>query len=284
MVSCLPIQRLILLRISTRKAVEVLGRRIAYLEQFIRSHDLVVPRPPEDDEREIQRMFDTLKVNGETVDSCLGAFSNADFTAAYHNQAPPADTLPPEFLLASPGNINLPDWLMDFPMQPHWNFESILGTENSFNIGPSISSSIQNMPQMEATNSSIESRSWQLMESEYLGDIISSREGALKTFGGSEPRYFGATSNLTLLEGYSGPEERKSALDGLDQGQKAILPAELDLDIDPSIVDYLAGLYFEWQNPSFHVVDKDIFEREVREKKTRVIATRYLTDALVNVM
>ncbi|KAJ6023459.1 uncharacterized protein N7446_013821 [Penicillium canescens] len=111
---------------------------------------------------------------------------------------------------------------------------------------------------------------------EGLVDEISDRVGTLKIGPGGKTRFYGPTSTFCLTE--------MPFLDNYEANQpKPIYHSESEEDIPTALEDHLLNLYFSWQDPSFHIVDRDIYE-EAKEKWGNLEETPYYSEALRNAM
>ena len=109
-----------------------------------------------------------------------------------------------------------------------------------------------------------------------LGDLLISDTGEL--------RYYGPTSNLTLTEGGIPREHRPSVT---SRSKEAFARLEQDgIRHDPNVelCDQLIDLYFTWQDPSCHIVDRDIFYKERDLCKDTERESSLYSAALENVM
>lgn len=120
------------------------------------------------------------------------------------------------------------------------------------------------------------------------GDSVVSRladtRGTLHNFDNGDLRYFGATSNISLLDS----EPPFNDLDEVDthysRGKTMIEEAGLDQPIDPQLIEHFINLYFAWQDSSFHVVDKDTFTKQRRKYGQNLNSSRHHAQALTNIM
>jgi hypothetical protein len=111
---------------------------------------------------------------------------------------------------------------------------------------------------------------------EGLVDEISDRVGTLKIGLGGKTRFYGPTSTFSLTE--------MPFLDNYEANQpKPIYHSESEEEIPMALEDHLLNLYFSWQDPSFHVVDRDIYE-EAKENWGNLEETPYYSEALRNAM
>lgn len=123
-------------------------------------------------------------------------------------------------------------------------------------------------------------------EEEDVVNQISDRMGSLHLSEDGELRYYGATSNLTLLDDISLLDNRQGP--GSDRmrerGQERLDSAGLSQSVSPALVQHLSSLYFAWQDPSFHVVDKDMYERQQTRYQSGYDDSTFFSETLVNSM
>ncbi|KAJ5217927.1 uncharacterized protein N7498_000026 [Penicillium cinerascens] len=111
---------------------------------------------------------------------------------------------------------------------------------------------------------------------EGLVDEISDRVGILKIGPGGKTRFYGPTSTFNLREmPVSDSYEADQPSYTYHSGSEEEIPAALE--------DHLLDLYFSWQDPSFHVVDRYIYE-EAKEKRNNLEETPFYSEALRNAM
>jgi hypothetical protein len=111
---------------------------------------------------------------------------------------------------------------------------------------------------------------------EGLVDEISDRVGILKIGPGGKTRFYGPTSTFNLREmPVSDSYEADQPSPTYHTGSEEEIPAALE--------DHLLDLYFSWQDPSFHVVDRYIYE-EAKEKWNNLEETPFYSEALRNAM
>lgn len=117
-----------------------------------------------------------------------------------------------------------------------------------------------------------------------LVDQLSDRVGTLHIRPGGHIRFYGSTSNFNLLETPASDVSmnvhrtiRNDGADHLDRlGINKMVPTEIE--------DHLMNLYFTWQDPSFHVVDRKMFEEAKVIWCDKREDTSYYSEALRNAM
>lgn len=115
-----------------------------------------------------------------------------------------------------------------------------------------------------------------------LTDELSDRVGTLRIGPGGQTHFCGPTSNFNLpnmpisdtFESY-----RKAKHDVLQRLDRL----GCNIEIPASLEEHLINLYFSWQNPFFHVVDRRIYE-EAKVKWLDMKDTPFYSEALRNAM
>jgi hypothetical protein len=92
-------------------------------------------------------------------------------------------------------------------------------------------------------------------EIEDLIDELSDRMGTLRFGPGGKARFYGPTSTFNLADApVSVNTQTRRPLEYLDE-------TDYDRQVPLSLEEHLLNLYFAWQDPSFHVVDRELFEK-----------------------
>lgn len=113
---------------------------------------------------------------------------------------------------------------------------------------------------------------------------ISGRMGSLQVSNDGELRYFGATSNLILRDDIAHFDPWAQSGVAPNRGQSSLESAGVGKTVNASLEDHLINLYFTWQDPTFHVVDRDMY-RQAREKhRVNPGHSSYLSETLTNAM
>lgn len=115
-----------------------------------------------------------------------------------------------------------------------------------------------------------------------LTDELSDRVGTLRIGPGGQTHFCGPTSNFNLpnmpisdtFEAY-----RKAKHDVLQRLDRL----GCNIEIPASLEEHLINLYFSWQNPFFHVVDRRIYE-EAKVKWLDMKDTPFYSESLRNAM
>ncbi|CAM1509660.1 Fc.00g033990.m01.CDS01 [Cosmosporella sp. VM-42] len=122
-------------------------------------------------------------------------------------------------------------------------------------------------------------------EEDDLTNQVSDRMGSLHLSEDGELRYYGATSNLTLLDNTAMPLDHRREIEAENaqkRGQAMVDAAGVGQTINPALVQHLTSLYFAWQDPSFHVVDKDMYQKQQSQSNRESKNTTFYSETLMN--
>ncbi|GFF91717.1 hypothetical protein IFM61392_09414 [Aspergillus lentulus] len=183
----------------------------------------------------------------------------------------------------SPGSI-FNAWLFDLDFGTHIT-PSASDMQQQFTLGYSPNDGLAIPPAAQAESIETvysESSSTLLKEPASASDIeglvdeISDRVGTLKIGPGGKTRFYGPTSTFNLREMPSSDNYESDQANLADHyGSEEEIPADVE--------EHLLDLYFTWQDPSFHVVDRHIYE-EAKEKWKNMEKTPFYSEALRNAM
>ncbi|KAJ5109655.1 hypothetical protein N7532_002300 [Penicillium argentinense] len=117
---------------------------------------------------------------------------------------------------------------------------------------------------------------------EGLIDELSDRVGTLRIGRGGKTHFFGPTSTFNLKDM---PHSDNFDSHRRVHGYSFHNPDRVDADkeVPPALEEHLINLYFSWQDPSFHVVDRTMYE-EAKEKWFSMEDTSFYSEALRNAM
>lgn len=125
-------------------------------------------------------------------------------------------------------------------------------------------------------------------ENEAESDVIeqlSNRIGTLKIAGDGHWRFYGATSNLNLVDvSATQQRQRPDARTVRHDGQDILNHLRVGQSVDQSLEDHLVELYFTWQNPSIYVVDKEMFMNARAKWRNEYDDTPFYSEVLTNAM
>jgi hypothetical protein len=115
-------------------------------------------------------------------------------------------------------------------------------------------------------------------------DQLSTRLGSLQVAEDGQLRLFGATSNLHIV--HSGPESlsRPKLRSVRVHGPAVLARAGLDRNVDPTLEDHLIELYFAWEDPSIHVIDKETYMIERQRWRDGINGSAFYSEVLTNAM
>lgn len=118
---------------------------------------------------------------------------------------------------------------------------------------------------------------------ELLLDELSNRIGSLQIGPGGQVRYFGATSNFNLVD-MPAPDNLTVHRTVRNDGQRHLECLGMGKDVPSSLEDHLTSLYFAWQDPTFHAVNRTMFESAKVTWREKQEDTPYYSEALQNAM
>ncbi|KAJ6128872.1 hypothetical protein N7471_010089 [Penicillium samsonianum] len=125
-------------------------------------------------------------------------------------------------------------------------------------------------------------------EDEAENDVIeqlSHRIGTLKIAGDGHLRFYGATSNLNLVDvSATQQRQRPDARTVRHDGQDILNHLRVGQPVDQALEDHLVELYFTWQNPSTYIVDKEMFMTARTKWRNELDDTPFYSEVLTNAM
>lgn len=125
-------------------------------------------------------------------------------------------------------------------------------------------------------------------ENEAESDVIeqlSHRIGTLKIAGDGHLRFYGATSNLNLVDvSATQQRQRPDARTVRHDGQDILNHLRVGQPVDQALEDHLVELYFTWQNPSIYVVDKEMYTTARSQWRNEYDDTPFYSEVLTNAM
>jgi hypothetical protein len=121
----------------------------------------------------------------------------------------------------------------------------------------------------------------ELSEDEDLISQLSNRMGHLHLMEDGQWRFYGATSNLNLAKHRFSNDTYANIP---STSQATWQPAVLREPLDPQLELLLENLYFSWQNPCYHVVDREMYEEGKRAWKASQQPSTFYSSLLTNAM
>lgn len=116
-------------------------------------------------------------------------------------------------------------------------------------------------------------------------DQISHRIGTLKIAGDGHLRFYGATSNLNLVDvSATQQRQRPDARTVRHDGQDILNHLRVGQPVEQELEDHLIELYFTWQNTSTYVVDKEMYLIARAKWRDEYDDTPFYSEVLTNAM
>ncbi|KAF5004621.1 hypothetical protein FDECE_8896 [Fusarium decemcellulare] len=226
-------------KLSPRVAVELLSARVNQLSQFITDNGLELPNMQPGDGKTLSVILQSLGVKqlqarGSNSSSCTADQSEDVLQESILDAQLRKDS-------ASTSNEDM-DQLQLLEDIDSSNGYCVPDNPTSFSFGD-----------MEADSPSD--------SEDELVEQLSDRIGTLRIRPGGHIRFFGSTSNFNLLE-LPGPDGVMNVHHRTVQndGMKYLELLGVEKEVPPDIEEHLTGLYFAWQDPSSHVIEKGLFE------------------------
>lgn len=280
-------------KVQVRVAVGLLARRVDNLVQYIKNSGLPVPRLDNQDYMVLKNIFEILELSCNDLNSDPGPAANGvdgrspagiedDDT---HQGIPSTDD----------HSHSVRDSLQveEHPVETAAHEECHLGrtptgiTNNpgthqeavnaaSFDQLSSMPAQTQKDPvvQAELDDTGIDS-------DDEVTDRFSCRLGRLQLTHDGQLRYFGSTSNLTLLDALV---DATPPITVQKDVSELLENAKLDREADEILERHLLELFFTWQDPSMHVVDAEAFWCCRAQSKHEEVTTLYYSRALADAM
>ncbi|KJZ72195.1 hypothetical protein HIM_08460 [Hirsutella minnesotensis 3608] len=118
-------------------------------------------------------------------------------------------------------------------------------------------------------------------ETESLIEQLSDRIGSLQIGPGGQVRHYGPTSNFNLVE-MPAPDNLTVHRTVPGDGQEYLDRLGIGKEVPLELEKHLADLYFAWQDPTFHAVDRAIYDSARIAWMEDGKASLYYSDALQN--
>ncbi|KAK6224319.1 fungal specific transcription factor [Colletotrichum tabaci] len=119
---------------------------------------------------------------------------------------------------------------------------------------------------------------------EDLLNQLSDRLGSMHIDPNGRISYFGPTSNFRLVELPAGSDTLSVGRTVRNDGQEHLDKMGLGKPVPPDLEEHLMSLYFAWQDPYTHVVDRALYEEAKHNWISREEETPYYSEALKNAM
>ncbi|KAF6832956.1 fungal specific transcription factor [Colletotrichum musicola] len=116
---------------------------------------------------------------------------------------------------------------------------------------------------------------------EELVDRLSDRVGSLQIGSDGHIRYYGPTSNFNLVQ-MPAPDNMTVHRTVRNDGQEYLNRLDIGKDVPQDIEEHLVNLYFTWQDPTSHVVQREMYENAKVQWRDGMLDTPYYSEALRN--
>ncbi|RAK98063.1 Zn(II)2Cys6 transcription factor [Aspergillus ibericus CBS 121593] len=245
-------------KVPVRQAVALLARRVDSLVHYIRDCGLPVPTMDEEDHRVLKNVLDALELQCEDVVSYPGPSPSTGATGLSSSVMVPTTPVSlnngvrhshPE---DAPGEVNLETPSQPEPAIPVWE------------------EPMQEDPHDGEADSDDE-----------VTDQLSCRLGRLQVTHDGQLRYFGSTSNLTLLDALVDVTPPVAIA---RDARELLENAQLDHEMDEAFERHLLELFFTWQDPRLHIIDTESFWRARAQSRDESLPTPYYSRALSDAM
>ena len=250
-------------KVPVRQAVALLARRVDNLVHYIRHCGLPVPTLGEEDHRTLKNVLDAMELRCEDVVSYPDQSSMEGNTSEL-----PKTTIVPTtpISLNSGGHHSRPA-----------EGESIGETA----LDPMDPPSEESRPAWEDATVPEDPGDGDGDSDDEVTDQLSCRLGRLQVTHDGQLRYFGSTSNLTLLDALVDVTPPVAIA---RDAPELLENAQLDHEIDAGFERHLLELFFTWQDPSLHIIDAESFWRARAQSQDESLVTPYYSRALSDAM
>ncbi|PYI09598.1 fungal-specific transcription factor [Aspergillus sclerotiicarbonarius CBS 121057] len=249
-------------KVPVRQAVALLARRVDNLVHYIRDCGLPVPTMDEEDHRVLKNVLDALELRCEDVASYQDQSASAEGTSDLPNSA---------IVPTTPVSLN---------NGPHHSHPAECAPPHEIDPNPRNQPPEQAKPAWEDTMQQ-DPHDGDADSDDEVTDQLSCRLGRLQVTHDGQLRYFGSTSNLTLLDALVDVTPPVA----LARDARELLEnAQLDHEIDEAFERHLLELFFAWQDPRLHIIDAESFWRARAQSRDESLATPYYSRALSDAM
>ncbi|KKK18127.1 hypothetical protein ARAM_007108 [Aspergillus rambellii] len=310
--------------ISLRAATELFSARIDQLCQFIYDHGLDPPAMKLEDELGINRVLETLRIPHGLARRKDPPTSDKQHVPVCHRQsstkenpvedAPLSQNISETPYPASAAKNTIRDaisllgfqypqstWDLAFPPAESLDYSlyaNITGghpllsdtsfSPDSLQLSPDVAQQPGALTLYGQTQNDKDEESDSGEEDEAEKDVIeqiSHRIGTLKIAGDGHLRFYGATSNLNLVDvSATQQRQRPDARTVRHDGQDILNHLRVGQPVDQALEDHLLELYFTWQNSSTYVVDKDMYMIARSKWRDELDDTPFYSEVLTNAM
>ncbi|GIJ86520.1 hypothetical protein Asppvi_005409 [Aspergillus pseudoviridinutans] len=311
-------EKIALIDSAMTNELNLLAKRVGHLSQYIREHGLEIPAMSGEDEQNLKNILQALGFDHGEIRSGSHRVNQAENSTDQDNYSvsPPEQdsenrgnvisNSSPDFMSASSKNFSnsrepptfrtslglgpTPDEgqrdaaLVDHDSSIPLFANAIQESATHANIPPDLMTSVRD-PGNEQQDNAISDDLPSADADDEFTNQLSWRLGRLQLTQDGQLRYFGSTSNLTLLDGLVSVNFSSSNNTQKDT-QEVLENANLNVAIDETLEHHLLELYFAWQNPSLYLVDYEVFwkTRQQNENDQDGLVSSYNSRALVDAM
>lgn len=278
-------------RLSVRMAVEILSSRIDALCQFIIDNSLQPPCMDKQQEATLNKVLTNLRLSdliskkdilGEASPSQFAMTSNGNCASDSNIDSAQENTEPLDTLAVGNQSQNW-NWT-DFDNISFNEYVRNLPVSTSEDVFPTQPTVLQTASAEEGgTTASMTETSNVGVGAEALIRQLSDRMESLKIGPGGQVRYYGPTSDFYLVD-LPPPDNLTVHRTVRNDGREYLERLGLEKEADATLRAHLTNLYFTWQNPAIHIVDRAMYEAaEIQYNETQE-DTPYFSEALQNAM
>ncbi|KAF7553674.1 hypothetical protein G7Z17_g3452 [Cylindrodendrum hubeiense] len=176
-----------------------------------------------------------------------------------------------------------PNWVWNATGELNFNFQPPITVEADALLGI-LPFSTPEEQQQDNQHGNIQQSDEALSDTESteaLIDKLSERVGSLRIGPSGQIRYYGPFSNFNLMDvpaRDTSSSYRNIRGDGKEHLDRLGIGKEVPIELE----DHLENLYFSWQDPALHVVDRDMFEEAKINWRLNQEETPYYSEALQN--
>ncbi|KAH7116381.1 fungal-specific transcription factor domain-containing protein, partial [Dactylonectria macrodidyma] len=298
-------------KLSLRVAIELLSGRIEQLCNFINDNSLQPPPMSEDEQVALVKVLGHLKLTHTYANKDASGKAQSNATAS-PNQSPGQNNEMPSSTdkaskrrsINAPVSEDLqvvgqptpeddiaatvppPNWTWNNPEDPVLGFQPAFPLDvgafgNMLNFPTTGSDDISDIIRLPSGPMNPEDGVSDTESTEALVNQLSERIGSLQIGPGGQVRYYGPTSNFNLVD-MPQPDNMTVHRTIRNDGQEYLDRLGMGKPVPFELEDHLVNLYFTWQDPAFHVVNRAMFEASKASWMEREEDTPYYSEALQN--
>ncbi|KAI9925584.1 hypothetical protein MW887_005966 [Aspergillus wentii] len=263
-------------KIPLRTTITVLAKRIDQLSRYIQDRGLEAPQMEETDYLTIKGIFEMVDL---TLDDAPSTASDSGGLEG----APDKATLDDHTANTAAGSSQLETAHSEIPEHSHHPRMPMFSAP-VLHDSPNVASALLELAEADLRgNESALPANDEEEEEDEVTNQLSCRLGKLQVTHGGQLRYFGSTSNLTLLDILVdiAPSDQKLVQ---QETRGALENAGLGITVDETFEKHLLQVYFTWHDPCLHAVEEEVFWRSRAQKRYDGADTTYYSRALSEAM